>query len=58
MTAGEDECFEYGAVTRYGRPFQNRSSTLPLYSVIHLMLDLLVPQHRASNAIRLDTGTV
>ena len=51
--------FEYGAVTHYGRPFQNRSSTQQLgNSVIDLMLDLMVPQPRVSNAIRLDTDTV
>jgi hypothetical protein len=52
-------CFEYGAVTHCGRLFQNRSSTQQLgNSVVDLMLDLLVPQHRVSNAIRLDTDTV
>ena len=52
-------CFEYGAVTHYGRPFQSRSSTQQLgNSVIHLVLDLMVPQHRVSNATRLDTDTV
>ena len=52
-------CFEYGAVTHYGRPFQNRSPTQQLgNSVIDLMLDLMVPQPRVSNAIRLDTDTV
>ena len=51
--------FEYGAVTHYGRPFQNRSSTQQLgNSVIHLVLYLMVPQHRVSNATRLDTDTV
>ena len=51
--------FEYGAITHYGRPFQNRSSTQQLgNSVIDLMLDLMVPQPRVSNAIRLDTDTV
>ena len=51
--------FEYGAVTHYGRPFQNRSSTQQLgNSVIDLMLNLMVPQPRVSNAIRLDTDTV
>ena len=52
-------CFEYGAITHYGRPFQNRSSTQQLgNSVIDLMLDPMVPQPRVSNAIRLDTDTV
>ena len=52
-------CFGYGAVTHYGRPFQNRSPTQQLgNSVIDLMLDLMVPQPRVSNAIRLDTDTV
>ena len=52
-------CFEYGAITHYGRPFQNRSPTQQLgNSVIDLMLDLMVPQPRVSNAIRLDTDTV
>ena len=51
--------FEYGAITHYGRPFQNRSSTQQLgNSVIDLMLNLMVPQPRVSNAIRLDTDTV
>lgn len=51
--------FEYGAVTRYGRPFQSRSSTQHLgNSVVGLVLDLMVPQHRVSNATRLDTDTV
>ena len=52
-------CFEYGAITHYGRPFQNRSPTQQLgNSVIDLMLDLMVPLPRVSNAIRLDTDTV
>ena len=52
-------CFGYGAVTHYGRPFQNRSPTQQLgNSVIDLMLDLMVPRPRVSNAIRLDTDTV
>jgi hypothetical protein len=52
-------CFEYGAITRYGRPFQSRSSTQHFgNSVVGLVLDLLVPQHRVSNATRLDTDTV
>ena len=51
--------FVYGAVTHYGRPFQSRSTTQQLGNfVIDLMLDLLVPQPRVSNAIRLDTDTV
>ena len=59
MTCGGCVCFEYGAITHYGRPFQNRSSTQQLgNSVIDLMLDLMVPQPRVSNAIRLDTDTV
>jgi hypothetical protein len=38
------QCFEYGAVTHYGRPFQNRSSTQQLGNfVIDLMLDLRRP---------------
>ncbi len=52
-------CFKYGAITHYGRPFQNRSFTQQLgNSVIDLMLDLMVPQPHVSNAIRLDTDTV
>jgi hypothetical protein len=52
-------CFEYGAITHYGRPFQNRSSTQQLgNSVIDQVLDLMVPQPRVSNATRLDTDTV
>lgn len=52
-------CFEYGAITHYGRPFQNRSSTQQLgNSVIDLVFNLMVPQPRVSNAIRLDTDTV
>ena len=52
-------CFEYGAVTHYGRPFQNRSSTQQLgNSVTDLVLGLMVPQPRVSNATRLDTDTV
>ncbi len=59
MTCGGCVCFEYGAVTHYGRPFQSRSSTQQLVnSVIHLVLYLMVPQHRVSNATRLDTDTV
>ena len=51
--------FEYGAITHYGRPFQNRSSTQQLgNSVIDLVFNLMVPQPRVSNAIRLDTDTV
>jgi hypothetical protein len=51
--------FAYGAVTHYGRPFQNRSATQQLgNSVIDLVLDLMVPQPRVSNATRLDTDTV
>ena len=50
---------EYGAVTHYGRLFQNRSSTQQLgNSVGGLVPSLLVPQHRVSNATRLDTDTV
>ena len=52
-------CFEYGAITHYGRPFQSRSSTQQLVNfVIHQVLYLMVPQHRVSNATRLDTDTV
>ena len=52
-------CFEYGAVTHYGRPFQNRSSTQQLgNSVVDQVLDLMGPQHRVSNATWLDTDTV
>ena len=52
-------CFGYGAITHYGRLFQNRSPTQQLgNSVVDLMLDLLVPRPRTSNAIRLGTGTV
>ena len=52
-------CFEYGALTHCGRPFQSRSSTQQLgNSVIHQVLYLMVPQHRVSNATRLDTDTV
>ncbi len=52
-------CFEYGAITHYGRPFQNRSSTQQLgNSVIDLVFNLMVPQPRVSNATRLDTDTV
>ena len=52
-------CFVYGAVTHYGRPFQSRSTTQQLgNSVIHQVLDLLVPQPRVSNATWLDTDTV
>ena len=52
-------CFEYGAITHYGRPFQNRSSTQQLgNSVIDQVLDLMVPRPRVSNATRLDTDTV
>ncbi len=50
MTCEDCVRFEYGAVTHYGRPFQNRSSTQQLYFVIHQVLDLMVPQHRVSNA--------
>ena len=46
--------FEYGAITRYGRLFQNRSPTQQLgNSVTPLMRCLNVPQPRAGNAIRL-----
>ena len=42
MTSGGCSCFEYGAVTRYGRPFQNRSSTRQLgNSVIDQVLDVV-----------------
>jgi hypothetical protein len=59
MTCGGCVRFEYGAVTHYGRPFQNRSSTQQLgNSVTHQVLGLMVPQHRVSNATRLDTDTV
>ena len=52
-------CFEYGAITHYGRPFQNRSSTQQLgNSVIDLVFNLMVPRPRVSNATRLDTDTV
>ena len=52
-------CFEYGAITHYGRPFQNRSSTQQLgNSVIDLVFNLMVPQPRVSNATWLDTDTV
>ena len=52
-------CFRYGAVTHYGRPFQNRSPTQQLgNSVTDLVLDLMVPLPRVSNATRLDTDTV
>ena len=52
-------CFVYGAVTHCGRPFQSRSTTQQLgNSVIHQVLDLLVPLPRVSNATRLDTDTV
>jgi hypothetical protein len=52
-------CFVYGAVTHCGRPFQSRSTTQQLdNSVIHQVLDLLVPQPRVSNATWLDTDTV
>ena len=51
--------FGYGAVTHYGRPFQNRSPTQQLgNSVTDLVLGLMVPQPRVSNATRLDTDTV
>jgi hypothetical protein len=51
--------FAYGAVTHYGRPFQNRSTTQQLdNSVTHQVLGLLVPQPRISNATWLDTDTV
>ena len=39
-------------------PFLSRSPMQHLYSVTHLMLCLLVPLPRTSNAIRLGTGTV
>jgi hypothetical protein len=52
-------CFVYGAVTRYGRSFQDRSTTQHIgNSVTDLMLGLLVPLPRVSNAIRLGTDTV
>jgi hypothetical protein len=52
-------CFGYGAVTHYGRPFQNRSPTQQLgNSVVLLMQYLLVPRPRVSNAIRLGTDSV
>ena len=59
MTCGGCVCFEYGAITHYGRPFQNRSSTQQLgNSVIDLVFNLMVPRPRVSNATRLDTDTV
>ena len=51
--------FVYGAITRYGRLFQNRSTTQQLGNSVHdLTLTLSVPLPRISNAIRLDTDTV
>jgi hypothetical protein len=51
--------FVYGAVTHCGRPFQSRSTTQQLgNSMIHQVLDLLVPRPRVSNATWLDTDTV
>ena len=51
--------FEYGAVTHYGRPFQNRSSTQQLGNSVILQVQyLMVPQHPVSNATWLDTDTV
>ena len=38
--------------------FPGNSSTQQLYFVIHQVLYLMVPQHRVSNATRLDTDTV
>ena len=59
MTGGGCMRFGYGAVTHCGRPFQSRSPTQQLVnSVVRLMPHLLVPRPRASNAIRLGTGTV
>ena len=59
MTCEGCVCFEYGAITHCGRPFQSRSSTQQLVNfVIHQVLYLMVPQHRVSNATRLDTDTV
>jgi hypothetical protein len=59
MAGGGCVRFGYGAVTHYGRPFQNRSPTQQLgNSVVLLMQYLLVPRPRVSNAIRLDTDTV
>ena len=52
-------CFEYGAITHYGAPFQVTSSTQQLgNSVRDLTLTLSVPLPRISNAVRLDTDTV
>src|SRR6188472_1657778 len=59
MAGGGCVRFGYGAVTHCGRPFQSRSPTQQLVnSVVRLMPHLLVPRPRASNAIRLGTGTV
>lgn len=59
MTSGGCSCFVYGAVTHCGRPFLNRSTTRQLgNSVTHLVLGLLVPRPRVSNATRLGTDTV
>ena len=52
-------CFEYGTVTHYGPSFQTCSPTQQLgNSVTDLVLGLMVPQPRVSNATRLDTDTV
>jgi hypothetical protein len=59
MTDGDCVRFGYGAFTHYGRLFQNRSPTQQFgNSVADLVLDLLVPRPRVSNATRLGTDTV
>ena len=52
-------CFEYGAITHSGAPFQVTSSTQQLgNSVRDLTLTLLVPLPHISNAARLGTDVV
>jgi hypothetical protein len=54
MAVGDCVRFGYGAVTHYGRPFLSRSPTQQFVnSVVHLVLYLLVPLPRVSNATRL-----
>ena len=51
--------FKYGALTHYGRPFQNRSSTQQFgNSVLTQVRQLAIPRPRVGNATWLDTDTV
>jgi hypothetical protein len=51
--------FAYGALTRCGRMFQNRSAMHDLCNSLHALVRVLsVPRPRAGNATRLATSSV